>query len=305
MIAFILKRFAQGLLVLIGVSFATFIVAHLSGDPVELMARENATLQDKQDLREFLGLDRPLGAQYLSFVTGALQGDLGYSFVQRAPVTDLIAERLPATLLLAAAGFLLALAIAIPLGILSALKHNTGWDIAITSVAMIGQAAPGFWIGLMLVVLFAVEWQLLPVSGSGTPAHLVLPALTLALQSSARLTRLVRASVLEVLSADYIRTARSKGLRERTVLFIHAFRGAMIPVVTMAGLELAELVSGAFITETIFAWPGVGRLAVNAVAQRDFPVIQGVVLLAAVFFVVINFLVDLLYVVIDPRVRLR
>ena len=305
MIAFILKRFAQGLLVLIGVSFATFIVAHLSGDPVELMARENATLQDKQDLREFLGLDRPLGAQYLSFVTGALQGDLGYSFVQRAPVTDLIAERLPATLLLAAAGFLLALAIAIPLGILSALKHNTGWDIAITSVAMIGQAAPGFWIGLMLVVLFAVEWQLLPVSGSGTPAHLVLPALTLALQSSARLTRLVRASVLEVLSADYIRTARSKGLRERSVLFIHAFRGAMIPVVTMAGLELAELVSGAFITETIFAWPGVGRLAVNAVAQRDFPVIQGVVLLAAVFFVVINFLVDLLYVVIDPRVRLR
>ena len=305
MIAFILKRFAQGLLVLIGVSFATFIVAHVSGDPVELMARENATLQDKQDLREFLGLDRPLAEQYLSFVTGALQGDLGYSFVQRAPVTDLIAERLPATLLLAAAGFLLALAIAIPLGILSALKHNTGWDIAITSVAMIGQAAPGFWIGLMLVVLFAVEWQLLPVSGSGTPAHLVLPALTLALQSSARLTRLVRASVLEVLSADYIRTARSKGLRERTVLFIHAFRGAMIPVVTMAGLELAELVSGAFITETIFAWPGVGRLAVNAVAQRDFPVIQGVVLLAAVFFVVINFLVDLLYVVIDPRVRLR
>ncbi len=305
MIAFILKRFAQGLLVLIGVSFATFIVAHLSGDPVELMARENATLEDKQDLREFLGLDRPLAEQYLSFVTGALQGDLGYSFVQRAPVTDLIAERLPATLLLAAAGFLLALAIAIPLGILSALKHNTGWDIAITSVAMIGQAAPGFWIGLMLVVLFAVEWQLLPVSGSGTPAHLVLPALTLALQSSARLTRLVRASVLEVLSADYIRTARSKGLRERSVLFIHAFRGAMIPVVTMAGLELAELVSGAFITETIFAWPGVGRLAVNAVAQRDFPVIQGVVLLAAVFFVVINFLVDLLYVVIDPRVRLR
>lgn len=305
MISFIFKRFVQGLLVLIGVSFATFIVAHLTGDPVELMARENATLEDKQDLREFLGLDRPLGVQYLSFVTGALQGDLGYSFIQRAPVTDLIAERLPATLLLAAAGFLLALAIAIPLGILSALKRNTMWDIVITSVAMIGQAAPGFWIGLMLVVLFAVEWQLLPVSGSGTPAHLVLPALTLALQSSARLTRLVRASVLEVLSADYIRTARSKGLLERTVLFVHAFRGAMIPVVTMAGLELAELVSGAFITETIFAWPGVGRLAVSAVAQRDFPVIQGVVLMAAVCFVVINFLVDLLYVVIDPRVRLR
>ena len=170
---------------------------------------------------------------------------------------------------------------------------------------MVGQAAPGFWIGLMLVVLFAVELKWLPVSGYGGPMYLILPAITLALQSAARLTRLVRASMLEVLNADYIRTARSKGLRERTVLFIHAFRSAMIPVVTMAGLELAELVSGAFITETIFAWPGVGRLAVNAVYQRDFPLIQGVVLLAAVFFVLINFLVDVLYVVIDPRVKLK
>ena len=191
-----------------------------------------------------------------------------------------------------------------PLGIIIALNRNTVWDVLVTALAMIGQA-PRFWIGLMLIVLFAVELKILPVSGYGGGVYLILPAITLALQSAARLTRLVRASMLEVLGADYIRTARSKGLRERTVLFIHAFRSAMIPVVTMAGLELAELVSGAFITETIFAWPGVGRLAVNAVYQRDFPVIQGVVLMAAAFFVLINFLVDMLYVVIDPRVKLK
>lgn len=305
MLPFLAKRLLQAILVLIGVSFSTFIVAHLTGDPVELMARENATEEDKQQLREFLGLDRPLAEQYLSFIGNALQGDLGYSFVQRAKVTELIAERIPATLELAAAGFLLSLLIAIPLGIIIALKRNTVWDVVVTALAMVGQAAPGFWIGLMLIVLFAVELKLLPVSGYGGAVYLVLPAITLALQSSARLTRLVRASMLEVLDADYIRTARSKGLRERTVLFIHAFRSAMIPVVTMAGLELAELISGAFITETIFAWPGVGRLAVNAVYQRDFPLIQGVVLMAAVFFVVINFLVDVLYVVIDPRVKLK
>lgn len=304
MFSFLSKRFLQAVLVLIGVSFSTFIVAHLTGDPVELMARENATAEDKQELREFLGLDKPLAEQYLFFVAKALQGDLGYSFVQRTKVTELIAARLPATLQLAAAGFLLALLIAIPLGIIIALKRNTVWDVLVTAVAMVGQAAPGFWIGLMLVVLFAVELKILPVSGYGGAVYFVLPAITLALQSAARLTRLVRASMLEVLNADYIRTARSKGLRERTVLFIHAFRGAMIPLVTMAGLELAELVSGAFITETIFAWPGVGRLAVTAVYQRDFPVIQGVVLMAAVFFVVINFLVDVLYAVIDPRVKL-
>jgi ABC-type dipeptide/oligopeptide/nickel transport system permease component len=305
MISFLIKRFLQAVLVLVGVSFSTFIVAHLTGDPVELMARENASPEDKQALREFLGLDRPLAEQYLTFIGKAVQGDLGYSFVQRASVTELIAERLPATLELAAAGFLLALLISVPLGIIIALKRNTVWDVVVTALAMVGQAAPGFWIGLMLVVLFAVELKWLPVSGYGGSMYLILPAITLALQSAARLTRLVRASMLEVLNADFIRTARSKGLRERTVLFIHAFRSAMIPVVTMAGLELAELVSGAFITETIFAWPGVGRLAVNAVYQRDFPLIQGVVLLAAVFFVLINFLVDVLYVVIDPRVKLK
>jgi ABC-type dipeptide/oligopeptide/nickel transport system permease component len=305
MASFLLKRLALAMLVLVGVSFLTFIVAALSGDPVEMMGLENASVEEKDALRAYLGLDRPLLEQYLTFVGRAVQGDLGMSIRQSTPVLDLILERLPATLLLAGAAFLLAVAIAVPLGIIIALKRNTLTDLIVTALAMIGQSAPGFWIGLMLVVVFAVQWQILPVSGSGTWAHLVLPTVTLALQSAARLTRLVRASMLEVLSADHIRTARAKGLTERTVLFIHAFRGAMIPVVTMAGLELAELVSGAFITETIFAWPGIGRLAVTAIYQRDFPVIQGVVLLAAVGFVVINFIVDLLYAMIDPRVRLK
>lgn len=301
---YIVKRLFMALLVLVGVSFTTFIVGHLTGDPVALMAPENASQEAKDELRRHLGLDRPLLEQYAIFVGRALTGDLGHSFVQGTSVAGLVTERLPATLELAVAGFVLSLLIAIPLGILIAVKRNTVWDVIVTVLAMVGQSAPGFWIGLMLIAVFAVELRLLPVSGYGGFSYLVLPAVTLALQSAARLTRLVRASMLEVLEADYVRTARSKGLRERVVLWVHTFRNAMIPVVTMAGLEFAELVSGAFITETIFAWPGVGRLAVTAVYQRDFPLVQGVVLFAAFAFVIINLLVDLAYVAIDPRVKL-
>lgn len=300
---YVLKRLIQAVLVLLGVSLTTFIVSHLTGDPVALIAPENASREEKEQLRQFLGLDRPLVEQYATFVGKALGGDLGYSFVQRTKVTDLVLERLPATVELALVAFLLALVLAVPLGIVIALKRNTAWDVVVTGIAMVGQAAPSFWIGLMLVVVFAVELQLLPVAGYGGVAYIVLPAVTLALQSASRLTRLVRASVLEVLGSDYVRTARAKGLREPVVLWVHAFRNAMIPVVTMAGLELAELLSGAFITETIFAWPGIGRLAVDAVSQRDFPVIQGVVLVAAAIFVVVNLVVDLLYAAIDPRVK--
>lgn len=301
---YLAKRLFMAVLVLFGVSFATFIVGHLTGDPVALMAPENAPQEAKDELRRHLGLDQPLLTQYARFVGRALTGDLGHSFVQGTSVAGLVAERLPATLQLAFAGFVLSLVIAIPLGIIVALKRNTVWDFVVTALAMVGQSAPGFWIGLMLIAVFAVELRLLPVSGYGGFAYIVLPAFTLALQSAARLTRLVRASMLEVLGADYVRTARSKGLRERAVLIVHTLRNAMIPVVTMAGLEFAELVSGAFITETIFAWPGVGRLAVTAVYQRDFPLVQGVVLFAAFAFVLINLLVDLLYVAIDPRVKL-
>jgi ABC-type dipeptide/oligopeptide/nickel transport system permease component len=302
---YVLKRLLQAFLVLLGVSFATFIVSHLTGDPVALIAPENASREEKEQLRQFLGLDKPIAEQYLTFVTQAVQGDLGYSFVQRSKVLDLVLERLPATLELALVSFLLSLVIAVPLGIIIALKRNTVWDFVVTALAMVGQAAPGFWIGLMLIIVFAVELKLLPVSGSGGVEYFVLPAVTLALQSAARLTRLVRASVLEVLGSDYIRTARAKGMRNYVVLWVHTFRNAMIPVVTMAGLELAELMSGAFITETIFAWPGIGRLAVDAVYKRDFPVVQGVVLVAATGFVLVNLLIDMLYAAIDPRVKMK
>lgn len=304
MSSYFARRLLQALLVLAGVSFATFIVSHLTGDPIALLAPENASREAKEELRRYLGLDRPVLEQYASFVWRAFQGDLGYSFVQKMKVGTLVAERMPATLKLAAVAFLLSLAMAIPMGIYIALHRNTVADFIVTAVAMVGQAAPGFWLGLMLVIVFAVELRLLPVSGYGGPETYVLPALTLALQSTARLTRLVRSSMLEVLGSDYVRTARAKGMVESVVVWVHAFRNAMIPVVTMAGLEFAELVSGAFITETIFAWPGLGRLAVNAVYQRDFPVIQGVVLVAACGFVLINLLVDLLYTWIDPRVKL-
>lgn len=302
---YVLKRLLQAFLVLLGVSFATFIVSHLTGDPVALIAPENASREEKEQLRQFLGLDKPIAEQYLTFITQAVQGDLGYSFVQRSKVLDLVLERLPATLELALVSFVLSLVIAVPLGIIIALKRNTVWDFVVTALAMVGQAAPGFWIGLMLIIVFAVELKLLPVSGSGGVEYIVLPAVTLALQSAARLTRLVRASVLEVLGSDYIRTARAKGMRNHVVLWVHTFRNAMIPVVTMAGLELAELMSGAFITETIFAWPGIGRLAVDAVYKRDFPVVQGVVLVAATGFVLVNLLIDMLYAAIDPRVKMK
>ncbi len=302
---YVLKRLLQAFLVLLGVSFATFIVSHLTGDPVALMAPENASREEKEQLRQFLGLDKPIAEQYLTFITQAVQGNLGYSFVQRSKVLDLVLERLPATLELALVSFLLSLVIAVPLGIIIALRRNTVWDFVVTALAMVGQAAPGFWIGLMLIIVFAVELKLLPVSGSGGLEYIVLPAVTLALQSAARLTRLVRASMLEVLGSDYIRTARAKGMRNYVVLWVHTFRNAMIPVVTMAGLEFAELISGAFITETIFAWPGIGRLAVNAVYQRDFPVVQGVVLVAAAGFVLVNLVVDMLYAAIDPRVKMK
>ena len=290
---------------LLGVSFVTFITAHATGDPVDLMVPDGTPQDERDALRVHVGLDRPVPAQFATFLARALQGDLGYSFVQKVAVSDLVVERMPATLQLALTAFVLSLLLALPMGVFIALRRNTISDLVVTTLAIVGQAAPNFWLGLMLVILFAVELKLLPVSGYGGVEYLVLPAVTLALQSTARITRLVRSGMLEVLGSEYVRTARAKGLLERTVLWVHAFRNAMIPVVTLAGLELAELVSGAFITETIFAWPGLGRLAINAVYQRDFPVIQGVVLVAAAGFVLINLLVDLLYSWIDPRVSLR
>ena len=303
MLSFTLGKLIRALTVLLGVSFLTFIIGHWSGDPVRLIARGDATEEQRAQLRHSLGLDRPVLEQYRIYVGNALHGDLGVSYRQHVDVSRLIALRLPNSLELAGAAFVLAMGIGFTLGVLCVIYRDTVLDNVVAGLSVLAQVVPGFWLGLVLVLLFAVHWRILPVSGSGDLTHLVLPAVTLALPTLGRMTRLVRGGMLEVLQSDYIRTARAKGLSERQVLLGHAAKNALLPLVTQAGLELGDLVGSAFIIETVFAWPGLGRMAVNAVQQRDFLVVQGCVLVIAVGFVLINLAVDLLYAVIDPRVR--
>jgi peptide/nickel transport system permease protein len=305
MLRFTFGKIARTFSVLLGVSLLAFLIGHASGDPVLLIVRGDATEQQKAALRHSLGLDRPVLDQYLSYLEHAAQGDLGISYRQRVAVSSLIALRLPNSLELAGTAFAAAMSIGFALGVIAALNRGRLADHAIAGLSVIGQVVPGFWLGLILVLLFAVHWPLLPVSGFGDLRHLILPAATLALPTLGRMARLVRAGMLEVLSSDFIRTARAKGLTERQVLLHHATKNALLPLITQAGLELGDMVGSAFIVESVFAWPGIGRMTVNAVQQRDFLVVQGCVLVTAVGFVLINLLVDLLYAAIDPRVRVR
>lgn len=299
------RRVIHSIAVLLGVSLITFFVAHTTGDPLDLIVPANTPEETREMLREHMGLDKPLVQQYGLFVANALRGDLGTSFVYNRPVTELIGARLGNTLKLAGAAFVLALISGIGLGVLAALKRNTWIDTCVTAISMLGFAVPPFWLGLMLILALSVRAHLFPVSGSDGLAALVLPAVTLSMQMMARLSRLVRSGMIEVLQSDFVRTARAKGLSEARVIWGHAFRNALLPVITMAGLELGDLISSAVVIEVIFAWPGIGRLAVEAVSTRDFPLIQGTVLVAATCFVVINGVVDWLYTRIDPRVNLR
>jgi ABC-type dipeptide/oligopeptide/nickel transport system permease component len=304
-LSYFLRRLVRAVLVLVGVSFATFMVAHSTGDPVTLLVPANATVEARAQLTAYFGLDQPLVVQYGLFLWRALHGDLGQSFLYSQSVVALVANRLGHTFMLAGAAFLIALMLSLVLGVLAALKRNSWIDVLVTGFTMIGLAVPAFWLGLMLILIFAVQLHMLPVSGSDNAASIILPALTLSMQSTARLCRLVRSGMIEVLNADYVRTARAKGLLEGRVIWIHAFRNALLPVVTMAGLELGDLISSAVVIEAIFAWPGIGRLAITAVSSRDFPLLQGTVLVAAFCFVMINLFVDWLYTRIDPRVSLR
>jgi ABC-type dipeptide/oligopeptide/nickel transport system permease component len=303
MLLFTLGKLLRALTVLLGVSFLTFIIGHSSGDPVLMIARGDASAQQKDQLRHSLGLDRPVLEQYETFVSHAARGDLGTSYRQHVDVGHLIALRLPNSLELAGTAFVLAMSIGFALGVVCVIYRNSILDHVIAGLSVLAQVVPGFWLGLVLVLLFAVHWGILPVSGSGDLAHLILPAATLALPTLGRMARLVRAGLLEVLQSEYIRAARAKGLSERQVLLGHAVRNALLPLVTQAGLELGDMIGSAFIIETVFAWPGLGRMTVNAVQQRDFLVVQGCVLVIATGFVLINLAVDLLYAVIDPRVR--
>ena len=303
MLGYAVRKLLHTLLVALGVVTLVFAALRLSGDPAGTMLPGDASIDELAALRRELGLDRPIHVQYVRFLAGALQGDFGTSFRHQQRALPLVLERLPATLELAIAALLLALAVALPLGILAAMYRGRLVDVLAMAFAVVGQATPYFWMGIMLILIVSVELNLLPTSGRGGLAHLVLPAVTLGSHFAAVLARLMRTSMLEVLGQNFVTTARAKGLHERTVILAHALKNAAVPVMTLIGLQFGTLLGGAVVTETIFAWPGVGRLAVQSIFVRDYPVVQAGVFVLALSFVAINLLVDLLYGVLDPRIR--
>jgi len=305
MSVYLLRRLAQSVLVLLGVSFVVFLILYLTGDPALVLLPPDATAEDVREFRARMGFNDPFIVQYGRFLGGALRGDFGQSVRHGEPAFHLVLERLPATFELSGAALLVALLLAIPAGVISAVRRNTVTDYVATVVALLGQSMPTFWLGIMLILIFSVQFNVLPSSGRGGIEHLLLPALTLGLFTTARITRLTRSGMLEVLNQDYIRTARAKGVSGQPVVWKHAFKNAAIPIVTIVGIELGTLLGGSVITETIFAWPGVGRLSVQAIYNRDYPVVQAAVFLLASTFVLVNLVVDLLYTYLDPRIRLR
>lgn len=302
---YIAKRTGQAVIVLFCVATVAFLVVRLAGDPVKAMLPENATLAQEQALRHTLGLDKSVIQQYFSYMWGLLHFDFGQSLSFHQPALDIILNRLPATAQLGAAAMVFALGVSIPAGIISAVRRGRATDSAVMGAVLVGQSAPAFFVGIMLILIFSVELKWLPASGFGGFDHLVLPAITLGLYSMAMIARLLRSSLIDVLSEDHIRTARAKGLSPTQVVLTNALRNASLPVVTIIALEVGSLLGGAILTETVFSWPGVGRLTVEAVTNRDYPLMQATVLFLAVVFVVVNLIVDILYAFLDPRVRLN
>ncbi|MCC3646590.1 ABC transporter permease [Cytobacillus firmus] len=300
---YLLRRFLQIIPVLFIITFVVFVLVYLAGDPVSLMLPEDASEADREALREALGLNEPFVYQYFHFIGDLITGNFGTSFRYNQEALPLVLERLPATFELAAASMLVAIIIAIPLGIYSAKKRNSFIDLFITGGSVLGKAMPNFWLGIMLILILAVNYQLFPVSGRGSVMHMVLPAITLGTGIAAEMTRLIRSSMLEILNQDYIRTAKSKGASEMSVVFKHAFRNSLIPVVTIMGLQVSHLVSGALITETVFSWPGLGLLLVQAVNGRDMAVVQAAVFVIAILVIIVNLLTDIAYRVLDPRIN--
>ncbi|MCH7767515.1 MAG: ABC transporter permease [Nitrospinae bacterium] len=301
---YVLRRIGLLVPVVLGVVTVVFLIVHLiPGDPVEIMLGEQALAVDREALRHEMGLDKPIHLQYVAFLKGLVRGDLGQSLHTKQPVLTSIARRLPATIELAAAAMAVALLLAIPLGLLAAYKKDSLVDQGSMVFALLGISMPNFWLGPLLIIVFSLKLGWFPVSGRGSLAHVVLPAITLGTAMAAILTRMTRASMLDVIQSDYITTARAKGVRESLVVLKHAFRNALIPVVTIVGLQIGSLLAGSIITETIFAWPGIGRLTIQAINARDYPLVQGCVLIIALGYVLVNFATDLLYGLIDPRIR--
>ena len=307
MLSYILRRSMMAVPILIGVATITFLLTFVfvPGDPVRMTMGQNADEETVQSIRHELGLDQPLWKQYIRFVGRIFKGDLGRSFKTRRPVAQSIAERFPATLRLALSAMGVAIVVGIIAGIVSAIKPYSIWDNIFMGLALLGISMPVFYLGLLLIVFFAVKlnWFTVGGYGGGSLEYLILPAIALGTMQAAKIARMTRSSLMEVVRQDYIRTARSKGLSERIVVFKHALRNALIPVITVIGTQLGYLLGGTVLTETTFSWPGVGRMAVDAVQFRDFPMIQGTVLFLAIIFIVINLLVDLSYSWLDPRIR--
>ncbi len=304
MTVYIVRRLLTVMPTLLGVLLAVFLMVRLApGDPAQLLAGEFATPETLADIRQRFGLDQPWHVQLGLYTLNVFKGDLGQSVRTRQPVTHELANYFPNTLQLALGAMTLALLLGIPAGIVAAIRPGTPFDLLVMLGALIGVSMPVFWFGLMAILIFAVQLGWFPVAGTGSLWHLVLPAITLSTGTTAILARMTRSAMLEVLSQDFIRTARAKGVAGRVVVFKHALRNALIPVVTIAGLQFGTLLEGAVITETVFAWPGIGQLLVGSILARDYPVVQGAVLLIATAFILINLVVDLLYGAIDPRIR--
>jgi len=303
-VRFLARRLALTVPVLLGVATLVFSLIHLiPGDPAQAMLGEAATPQDVEELRRRLGLDRPLLEQYGAFLGGVTRGDLGTSLRTGQPVASQILERMPATAELAAAAMIVAILCSIPLGIAAAVRRGTGVDHGAMTLALAGVSIPNFWLGPLLAIIFSVELGWLPVSGRGTLAHLVLPAFSLGAALAAILARMTRATLLEELREQYVVAARARGVSRVRAVMRHAFRNSLIPVVTLIGLQFGSVLTGAVITETIFAWPGIGRLLIQSIGFRDYPLVQGCILLIAVTYVGVNLLTDLVYGVLDPRIR--
>jgi peptide/nickel transport system permease protein len=300
---YIARQLVQLVVVIFGISILAFTILHVLGDPVLLLLPQNAGKEEFERYRKLLGLDQPLYVQYWKFASRAVFGDFGKSWYADTPAFKLVLERLPPTIYLTLSGFVVALLIALPLGILAALKRHSFVDTLCTAVAVAGQAMPLFWLGIMLIIIFAVRLKALPASGYGTWQHFVMPSLCLGMALAPITMRLVRSGVIEVMNMEFIKTARAKGVGELMVVIKHAFRNACIPVITVLGLQFGQLLGGAIITETVFAWPGVATLTVESIRNQDFPVVQCAVVMLALVIVTVNVIVDVVVGLIDPRIR--
>jgi peptide/nickel transport system permease protein len=303
--AYLTKRLIHSIIIIIGISMVVFIISRMTGDPVSIMVDFTTPQEDRDIIRKELGLDKPIPLQYLIFLKNAVRGDFGTSIRYEEPALDLVLQRIPITLRLLIVTLAWSLTLAIPIGIISALKRNSIFDLAGMAFTFVGQSIPSFWLGIMMIMVVGVHFRLLPISGfgSGELSYIIMPAITLGSFGMASFARITRSSMLEVLDSDYIQTARAKGLRETFVVIKHALRNALIPIVTILGLQIAGLLGGAVITEQIFAYPGVGWLAVQSIYNRDFPVIQAIVMMVSIGVVATNFIVDIVYTIIDPRIR--